>query len=325
VSSWPALGEYDSPSGAKDENRPQLKLFNAPPPNQLSLSIFTALGLMPHFPDDDAIIAVLEAVASRPQLRDRFVLKGGNALKLVFMGPRGSVDVDMSDVERSPDQREEETQRVLDMFCDQLNSALEDIAPHHGYAEMVVQSTEIKPANKNPRDFPALEVKVGYSELEDRTPPYSDVVKVEITLNEIVCDTQYAAVGSAEVQVSSLNDIMAEKLRALLQQVPRNRNRPNDVFDIWFYTTRAGRALDQESVSRFLVKKSIDKEGLGTVTRQMFYHPDVRSRAAVGWNEIEERLPASVELPDFNAAFEQVLAFVDTLDLEEGHPSDLAE
>jgi len=280
---------------------------------------------MPHFPDDDAIIAVLEALASRPELRDGFVLKGGNALKLAFQGPRGSVDVDMSAVERSPDQPEEETQRVLDAFCSQLNGALEEVAPRHGYTEMVVQSTEIKPANKNPRDFPALEIKVGYSEREDRTSPYNEAVKLEITLNEIVCDTEYARVGSAEVRVSSLNDIMAEKLRALLQQVPRNRNRPNDVFDTWFYTTRARSALDEKRISQFLVEKSIDKEGLGTVTRQMFYHAEVRSRAAVGWDEIEERLPASIELPEFDTAFKQVLAFVDTLELEEGHPSDLAE
>jgi hypothetical protein len=78
-------------------------------------------------------------------------------------------------------------------------------------------------------------------------------------------------------------------------------------------------------MARFLQEKSKGKVGDGPVSREMFYHPQVRSRAQEGYDEIEERIPQSVTLPPFTEAFEQVLAFVETLGLPEGRPEDLSD
>lgn len=276
-----------------------------------------------HLPDEQAIIAVLEALSSDAELRDRFVLKGGNALRHAFDGPRASVDVDLSAVEPAPGQSDAESRAALKAFCERLDGALRGVASEYGYARMLVQSSTVQPAGKDPREFPSFEVKVGYSTRSDRDPPYSDVVKLEVTLNEIVCEAEYRPVGRSQVHISSLDDIIAEKLRALLQQVVRNRNRPGDVFDVWFFTTRFRRALDPGRIARFLQAKSEGREGLGRITRQMFRHAEVRARAQVGYEEIEERLPASVALPPFEEAFAAVLEFVSGLDLPEGAPGDL--
>lgn len=280
---------------------------------------------MAHVPDDDAIRAVLQALSRDDFLRDHFVLKGGNALKLAFDSPRSSVDIDLSSTEPHPNQDHQETEHFRDKVVDRLSQVLPHIVPEYHYETMVVQSTEIKPPNLPQRKFPALEIKIGYTELEDRDPPYSDVVKLEMTLNETVCEAEYRRTEGFELHVSSLDDIMAEKLRALLQQVIRNRYRPGDVFDIWFFTTRARQALDKDRIARFLQEKSEGKVGDGPVSRQMFYHPGVRPRAREGYDEISERIPDSIPLPPFEEAFGQVLSFVEELDLPEGSPEDLEE
>ena len=69
--------------------------------------------------------------------------------------------------------------------------------------------------------------------------------------------------------------------------------RPGDVFDIWFFTTRVPKALDRARIARFLQEKSEGKVGDGPVSLGMFHHPEVRSRAQEGYDEIEERIPQS--------------------------------
>ncbi|PEN04695.1 hypothetical protein CRI93_14750 [Longimonas halophila] len=275
---------------------------------------------MPHLPDDDAIYAVLHALSLDRTLHEQFVLKGGNALRLAYKSPRSSVDVDFSSTEAFPDQPDATTQALLKDVEARLNRVLEEVAPIYDFASLVIQSTDVHPGNHDPRAFPALEIKVGYSELDDRDPPFSDVVKLEITLNEVVCADEYVSVdsgraGNVDLHVSGLDDIIAEKLRSLLQQVTRNRNRPGDVYDIWFFTTRVGAALSADNIATYLQKKSHDRLGVDQVTHDMFTDPEVRKRASVGYDDIASRLPDGETLPPFEDAFDQVIQFVEALDL----------
>ena len=275
---------------------------------------------MPHLPDDAAIYAVLHALSLDEKLHEQFVLKGGNALRLAYKSPRSSVDVDFSSKETFPDQPDDKTQVLLEDIKERLNRALENVAPIYDFEVLVIQSTDIHPGNHDPREFPALEIKVGYSELEDRDPPFSDVVKLEITLNEVVCADEYVLVdsGSADeidLHVSGLDDIIAEKLRSLLQQVERNRNRPGDVYDIWFFTTRVGAVLSKENIATYLQRKSQDRLSVDKVTPDMFTDPEVRERASIGFEDIASRLPDGETLPPFDEAFDHVIDFVKSLDL----------
>jgi len=275
---------------------------------------------MPHLPDDDAIYAVLHALSLDEKLHEQFVLKGGNALRLAYKSPRSSVDVDFSSKEAFPDQPDEKTQDLLKDIEARLNRALTEVAPIYDFEALVIQSTHIHPGNHDPREFPALEINVGYSELEDRNPPFSDVVKLEITLNDVVCADEYVLVnsggaGAIDLHVSGLDDIIAEKLRSLLQQVERNRNRPGDVYDIWFFTTRVGAALSKENIATYLQRKSQDRLGVEKVTLDMFINPEVRERASIGYEDIASRLPDGESLPPFDEAFNHVIDFVGALDL----------
>ena len=267
--------------------------------------------------DEDAILALLDAVSRDDRLRQDYVLKGGNALRFAFAGVRASVDIDLTSVETHPDQPSAESEAALDAFCERLDRALRLAAPDHGFVTMAVQGRRVLPPKKDPRSFPSFQVRVGYSRRPDRTPPFADVVALDVTLNDVVCESEHVAVGSVDLHVSSLDDIIAEKLRALLQQVPRNRNRPSDVFDVWYYATRARALIDAGSVGRYLVEKSEGKDGLGPVTSASFHDPEVRARAGVGYDALEPRLQRGASLPPFDRAFDRVLAFVDELGLPE--------
>lgn len=275
---------------------------------------------MPHLPDDDAIYAVLHALSLDAMLHKQFVLKGGNALRLAYKSPRSSVDVDFSSKEAFPDQPDEKTQALLKDIEKRFNRTLKEVAPIYNFETLVIQRTDVQPGNHDPREFPALVINVGYSGLKERDPPFSDIVKLEITLNEVVCADEYVLVDSGttdriNLHVSGLDDIIAEKLRSLLQQVPRDRNRPGDVYDIWFFTTRAGASLSEKNIATYLQKKSRDRLGVEKVTLNMFTDGEVRERASVGYDDISSRLPDGKALPPFEEAFDQVIQFVESLDL----------
>ena len=49
--------------------------------------------------DEDALLALLDAISRDDALREGYVLKGGNALRFAFAGPRASTDLDLTAVE----------------------------------------------------------------------------------------------------------------------------------------------------------------------------------------------------------------------------------
>jgi predicted nucleotidyltransferase component of viral defense system len=268
--------------------------------------------------DEDAILTVLQALSADRFLFDGYALKGGTALRLAHHTPRASVDIDLTSIERFTDQPTDEGTEALDRFCDRLDAALASVRESGGFTDFYVQRRRLEPGNQERRTFPAFDVTLGYSRKRTGRGPYSDTVGLDVSLNDVVCEAEIVRVGDIQVHASTLNDIVAEKLRALLQQVVRDRYRPGDVFDLWFLVTRAVRVLDRAAIATYLVEKSEGKEGLGPITKTAFHDPEVRERAAVGYAEIRERLPPYQRLPPFEEAFDRVLAFVGTLPLPAG-------
>ena len=265
--------------------------------------------------DEAAILAVLDALSHDPVLRDAYVLKGGNALRFAYAGRRYSTDVDLTALETQGVQAASVSEAALDVFCDRLDAALGAVAGTRGYATMAVQRRRVLPAKRDPRTFPAFQVTVGYSAVPGRRPPFNETVRLDVTLNDVVCESEYVEVGDLAVHVSSLDDILAEKLRALLQQVPRRRNRPSDVYDVSYYVTRARPLLAPDQIGAYLVEKSEGKEGLGRITTALFRNPEVRERASTGYDALAGRLREGERLPPFDDAFDRVLSFVGELGL----------
>jgi predicted nucleotidyltransferase component of viral defense system len=137
------------------------------------------------------------------------------------------------------------------------------------------------------------------------------IVPLDVSLNEPICRIVEVDIASSNpLQVCQLEDIVAEKLRALLQQPLRNRHRPQDVLDICV-AVQENPALDLNLTAEFLLEKA--KARNVPVSRAAFHQEEIRGRAFEGYNELKETTRSA--FIEFEEAFAIVLSLVDGLRL----------
>ncbi len=250
---------------------------------------------------------ILNCVASDAMTRRGMVLKGGNALRFAYQSPRSTKDLDFTaDTNGIPD-NENEIRGLLDqslMFAERRFN-------------VKAKCQRVRRDPKRPdATRPTYDVGIGYQFPSDRyfhdfgNRQVSTVIAVEITLNDLVCDTrEWADVKG--LRVCSLEDILAEKLRSLLQQKTRNRNRWQDVYDICTYTRRQG--LHRAKIGYFLKEKSSIR---GIEARKSSFDEDVRKRAALDYDShMATQAPGHI-IP-FDEGWQAVRSLVESLDIPE--------
>jgi predicted nucleotidyltransferase component of viral defense system len=140
------------------------------------------------------------------------------------------------------------------------------------------------------------------------------VIPVEISVNEPICADAVVAIDADHwLRVSTVEDIAAEKLRALLQQTLRNRTRRQDLLDL-AVLLRAMPALDRRRIAEFLNRKAAARAV--PVSRAAFHDPELAERARVDYDELRGTT-RTVFIPA-DEALGIVLAFVDTLPIPDG-------
>jgi predicted nucleotidyltransferase component of viral defense system len=136
----------------------------------------------------------------------------------------------------------------------------------------------------------------------------STVIDVEISFNDLICET-CVWTGVSSVRVSSLDDILAEKLRSLLQQRTRNRNRSQDVYDIAKYVRQ--HTLDRDKIGRFLMEKANVRE---IDVRKSSFDDVIRTMAFEDYDaRIREQAPNHF-IP-FDDAWRDVVSLVQSLNI----------
>lgn len=264
--------------------------------------------------ESEAITAVLYAFSRVRVLKENYTLKGGNALKLGHASPRSSSDLDFTVKGGVFTRDAAEHEKALGHFLSLFERGLRQAETRFGMV-LGVSRSEIRP-KRDPRTFPSFEVKVSYAELGPKKF-FVTTVKLDISLNEIVCEDAEFILDDFAISVASLNDIVAEKLRSILQQVPRERSRPRDFYDIWYFATHHADKLDLEKIAAFLLEKSAGR-GI-PVSRAAFENPELLERGAIGFEKIRGTLPRDTRFPAFTAAAKAVLALVAQLDIPETH------
>jgi predicted nucleotidyltransferase component of viral defense system len=148
----------------------------------------------------------------------------------------------------------------------------------------------------------------------DERKNFAEVVELEISLNDALCETiqKQLSATTNPIRVCSLEDILAEKLRALLQQTIRKRNRPQDVYDIASRVRAFGATIDVGKVSAFLLRKSVIRD---IFPRKSSYNDEVRELARQNY-DAEINVPTALFIP-FEEAWEEMLRFVDRLALSD--------
>jgi len=256
---------------------------------------------------------VLATIGLTPSLATTLVLKGGALMALAFKSERLTGDVDFS---ASADPADFDK-----MLVEEFNAQLPKIAIRLGYIDLIcrVQRVEKRPRPQNfeNMDFPALLVRIGSA--IRRTPEQTRleagqavrVVDIEISFRDQVYQFQELNLidAGASVRAFTVHEIIAEKLRALLQQPGRNRYRRQDVYDIAFLLD--DHPMEEADMARIHVTL-LDKCATRGIMphAQSFADPEVRRRAEADWETLKLEL---AELPPFNERYASLVAFYEAL------------
>lgn len=252
---------------------------------------------------------VLATIGLTPSLATSLVLKGGALMALAFKSERVTGDVDFS-ASVPPD-------NFAEMLVEELNSQFPRIAIQLGYLDLLckVQRVEKRPRPQNfeNMDFPALLVRIGSglrgTREEERLAMGQAirVVDIEISFRDQVYQFQELNLShaGAAVRAFTIHEIIAEKLRALLQQPGRDRYRRQDVYDIaYLLDEHKMEDIDLKQVHATLIDKCATR-GI-TATEVSLDDPEIRRRARAEWNTLKLEL---ADLPSFEERFETVQHF----------------
>lgn len=263
-----------------------------------------------------AVHTILAAVSRAPTLPDHMVLKGGILLALEYQGDRFTRDIDFSTAKTVPEMS-------VDSVVGELVAALRLQVQMLDYGlDCRIQGHALKPPGEN-RSWPTLQLRIGYAPQSDparhrrlQSGKSSTVLALDLSYNEVITAVELVSIpGGAQVQAYALPDLIAEKLRAMLQQPSRHRNRRQDVYDLYRVLSRPGvrDGTFQAAVLKALRAKSAARSM--SVNRQSIADLEVRRRSERDYAQL--RAEISSELPDFEQAYAAVQDYCEHLPWDE--------
>ena len=255
-----------------------------------------------------AVHIILLAITLDPLLKELMIIKGGILLAIEYESGRFTKDIDFSSNRKLGDVElvdiEQAFERALRKSVVTLNSGV----------DCMLQKIEIKPhPDKNPT-FPSYSIKIGYALLGSakhrrlRQKQSTTIIKLDFSLNEVIVNKAQFNIGGENFLSSyDIHDLIAEKIRSLIQQVSRNRYRRQDVYDINILLAVAG--IQKSKVLDSLKLKS-ESRGI-TVTEDSLDDAEVRRRAEAEYSTLADEI--DVELPDFDRLYERLIKFYKSL------------
>ena len=288
--------------------------------------------------DEESLLAIratiITAIASDDKLFERFVLKGGNAIDIVYkLGQRSSLDVDFSMADDFPTDEDMQTAQK------RLFAALGNRFDAIGYV-LFDQGFETRPLNhggiENPwggynatfklitrNRYVALGGTIGAEpsaatlnamRQESMVTGIGSQRKftIEISKHEFVKGKQLMTVEGFELYVYSPAMIAIEKLRAICQQSPNYGQRahpaprPRDFLDI--HTIVTATACDLVSQEHLVLAREIFRaKQVDLALLTDIAHPDRRSFHRLQWQGVVAAVRGGT-LKDFDFYFDFVVA-----------------
>lgn len=255
---------------------------------------------------------VLNAIAHTDRLNQQLYLKGGLLMGLAYDSPRQTTDIDLT-TNLTPGNE------AADAVVALLDNAFPKISAKLGYAGLVLKVHSMRGLPRGQFEtaqFPALKLKVGYA---DRgTPAHqaleagtaATTIEIDISFNEPLSKIQILSMPEgAALSAYSLTDLMAEKLRAMLQQVPRRRNRRQDVYDLDLLIARERIDDDlKRSILSAFLEKSHSRDLAPSI--DSLDDKEIKRRSGAEWNSLEIELET---VPEFEPCYERVQEFYRSL------------
>ena len=256
---------------------------------------------------------VLAGISVVPELRETLVFKGGTALKKCYFGNyRFSEDLDFTGLEGLP--TGDDLGEAIVRACDEARRLLDE------YAQVVLHCERHIENNPHPGGQEAFRIR---AQLPWHRRP--DIpIKVEITVDEQILWPverhrvihEYGEPLEAELQVYSPTEVVAEKLRAIRQQLERlesrgwMRNRARDYYDLWRVIGNYWDRLDLINFRDRLVDKCRIRN-VGFEGPDDFFDPSIVDDVERRW---EASLgPLIVDLPSFETVMDELRPRVEVL------------
>jgi predicted nucleotidyltransferase component of viral defense system len=108
------------------------------------------------------------------------------------------------------------------------------------------------------------------------------------------------------VNTYSFNEIVAEKLRSLIQ-----RNRPRDIFDNWYFANNTA-SKDIPLIKNLLFEKAKIKD-IKITNIEQFVNEEKRKRNKRAWSESLKLQMSVKKLPDFDVAYDTIISFISNI------------
>lgn len=257
-----------------------------------------------------AVHVILSAITHDPELRGSMVMKGGILMGIRYRSQRFTSDIDFSSKSKLSDLDPETIRKKLDSGMALASSGFD-----YGI-DCRVQSCKVNPPNRPEASFPSIELRIGHAYkgtakhqrlMQGQSP---SVVSIDLSLNERILEVENLRINEGGgLCAYSLNDLVAEKIRSLLQQVVRKRFRRQDVFDLHLLLSNERDRMDLAAILKSLKEKSSSR-GID-VGMDSLENPDVRLRAKEEYHTLADEVEGP--LPDFDAAYENLVRFYKSL------------
>ena len=181
-----------------------------------------------------AIHLVLRAIAQDKSLAPLMIMKGGILLAIRYKSSRFTTDVDFSTTHHL---QEIDLQSLLA----DIQHALAPVSAANDYGlALALQSHKINPPNRPDVSFPTLQLKIGYASRLNKNEmrrfalkQAPKTIQIDYSFNEWVSEIEAQNVDGGVLNMYAYHDLIAEKLRSVLQQPIRDRARFQDVYDLF--------------------------------------------------------------------------------------------
>ena len=245
---------------------------------------------------------ILAGICQVPVLRDTLVFKGGTALKKCYFGGdyRFSEDLDFTGVRGVPTGNAME--EAILKACDAAVKLLDEYAPMEIMCERYVEK-EPHPGNQE-----AFTIR---ARLPWRKQPHTRAMIETASDEKLLKPAQirkviheYGEPLDAAIPVYALEEIVAEKLRAILQHLGKleergwSRSRARDYYDLWRVPGTYKDQMNQGDFTPFLREKCAVRN-VNFTSADTFFPEAMLAHVENTWNQwLEPLVPG---LPTFEA------------------------
>ena len=252
----------------------------------------------------------LAALAMTKPWCHQVFLKGGILMGVVYGSPRQTGDIDFTTIADPQPGIAEDLAAALDANFPRAAAEL-------GYPTLLCRAQSFKYFPKGEEfpknDGPAVKMGIGYAlrgspqEKHLKAGRAPKKLTIDISFKEPVSAIQiiHDAISQKAFRAYSLHDLMAEKIRALLQQEKRNRYRRQDIYDLDILLAKFPFDEEEKVCLLAVLRDKCQARGIEPA-RDSLAQPEIVQRAKEDWHTLEVEIG---DIPKFDECFERVNAF----------------